>query len=167
MVNANPPEVPDIMSAVPAHDAPQQLAAPTSLDRSESSSTMDLYRAAIGPVNTAYYEALFTRFEASDRAGPSWNWTAALLTFNWMAFRQLWGAALAYIGALVGASESDAWYFSFLLLCKLQWLACWPLFPYWYLAFDRRRRCLVRRSGNTRWRGPGRPGTETPHRVHQ
>ena len=104
MVNANPPEVPDIMSAVPAHDAPQQLAAPTSLDRSESSSTMDLYRAAIGPVNTAYYEALFSRFEASDRAGPSWNWAAAFLTFNWMAFRQLWGAALAYIGALVGAS---------------------------------------------------------------
>jgi len=63
-----------------------------------------LYRAAIGEVSTDAYTKVFTRFEAADRAGTGWNWAACLCTFNWMIFRQLWGAALAYVGALVGGA---------------------------------------------------------------
>ena len=73
----------------------------TSLDRSEGNSTAALYRAAVGSINTAYFERVFTRFEDSDRSGPSWNWAAAFITLNWMVFRRLWGAALAYVGAVV------------------------------------------------------------------
>jgi cell division septation protein DedD len=67
----------------------------------EEDVTTTLYRAAIGPVSNNYYLPIFTRFEAVDHAGISWNAAAALSTLNWLAFRQLWGAALAYAGALV------------------------------------------------------------------
>lgn len=77
-------------------------AASAAADRPEEDVTTTLYRAAIGPINTDYYLTRFTRFEAADRVGPSWNWAAGLLTLNWLAFRHLWGAALAYVGALVG-----------------------------------------------------------------
>jgi cell division septation protein DedD len=85
---------------------PTALAAPaaTILDRSEESATSALYSAAIGPVNNDYYLPIFTRFEAADRAGPSWNWAASLYTLNWMAFRQLWRAALVYVAAMAGAA---------------------------------------------------------------
>lgn len=76
----------------------------TELDRSEESSTTLLYRAAIGPLNRHYYLPLFNRFEAADRGGISWNWAASLNTLNWLAFRQLWSAALAYAGAAVGGA---------------------------------------------------------------
>jgi len=58
--------------------------------RAGGTSTLDLYRAALGPVRTDYYLKAFTRFDAAGRAGTSWNWSAALLTFNWLAFRKLW-----------------------------------------------------------------------------
>ena len=67
----------------------------------EEDVTTTLYRAAIGPVSNNYYLPIFTRFEAVDHAGISWNTAAALWTFNWLAFRQLWAVALAYAGALV------------------------------------------------------------------
>jgi hypothetical protein len=67
----------------------------------EEDVTTTLYRAAIGPLSNGYYLPIFTRFEAADHAGISWNTAAALSTLNWLAFRQLWGAALAYFGALV------------------------------------------------------------------
>ena len=74
------------------------------LDRSDASATIDLYRAALGPIRTDYYLKAFTRFDAAGRSSPSWNWEAALLTLNWLAFRRLWGAALAYGGAVVFAA---------------------------------------------------------------
>ncbi|MBI2749447.1 MAG: SPOR domain-containing protein [Burkholderiales bacterium] len=80
---------------------------PTAADRStvapapEEDVTTTLYRAAIGPVGNAYYLPIFTRFEAVDHAGISWNTAAALTTVNWLVFRQLWAAALAYVGAIV------------------------------------------------------------------
>jgi cell division septation protein DedD len=83
---------------------PTAASSATTLDNSEASATTDLYRAAVGTVSTDYYQRIFTRFESADRAGISWNWAAALLTFNWMAFRQLWGAALTYVGALVASA---------------------------------------------------------------
>ena len=74
----------------------------TELDRSEESSTSALYKAAVGPIGTLFYLPVFNRFEAADRGGISWNWAASLNTLNWLAFRKLWSAALAYAGAGVG-----------------------------------------------------------------
>ncbi|MEN9462290.1 MAG: hypothetical protein RLZZ355_220 [Pseudomonadota bacterium] len=88
-----------MVTATPAPDA----ASATTLDRSETSATAELYRAAIGSIHADDYLPVFERFEAADRAGPSWNWAAALLTLNWMVFRRLWGAALAYLGLLATA----------------------------------------------------------------
>jgi len=73
----------------------------TSTPPPEEDVTTTLYRAAIGPVSNGYYLPIFTRFEAADRAGISWNTAASLLTLNWLVFRKLWVAALAYVGALV------------------------------------------------------------------
>jgi cell division protein FtsN len=74
------------------------------LDRSDGSATIDLYRAALGPLRATYYLKAFTRFDAAGKSGPSWNWAAALLSLNWMLFRKLWIAALAYVGVLVAAT---------------------------------------------------------------
>ncbi|MFZ3221242.1 MAG: DUF2628 domain-containing protein, partial [Rhodoferax sp.] len=86
---------------MPADTTPPS-AASAAADRPEEDVTTTLYRAAIGPIHTDYYLTRFTRFEAADRVGPSWNWAAGLCTLNWLAFRHLWSAALAYVGALVG-----------------------------------------------------------------
>jgi hypothetical protein len=75
--------------------------AATALDTTDEHSTTALYRAAIGTVNPDYYLPLFTRFEAAGRGGLSWNWSAALYTLNWLAFRRLWHAALVYGGLVV------------------------------------------------------------------
>lgn len=85
------------MATAPA--APATL----TLDRSDGSATMDLYRAVLGPIHTDHYLRAFTRFDAAGQSGPSWNWAAALLTLNWMLFRRLWLAALAYVGIVAGA----------------------------------------------------------------
>ena len=69
----------------------------------EDDFTTALYRAAIGPISTAYYLPAFSRFEAAGRARLGWNWAASLFTLNWLVFRQLWGTALAYVGALTAA----------------------------------------------------------------
>lgn len=78
-----------------AADPSPEAAAP------EEDVTTSLYRAAIGPVGAAYYLPIFTRFEAANHAGISWNTAAALATFPWLVFRQLWAGALAYVGAVV------------------------------------------------------------------
>ena len=85
---------PTFSSALPAPTAP----AP------EEDVTTALYRAAIGPINANYYLPIFSRFEAADRAGISWNMAASLTTLNWLAFRQLWTAALAYVGIIVAVA---------------------------------------------------------------
>ena len=74
------------------------MPAETTAPNVESDVTSALYRAAIGPIRTDHYLRLFTHFEAADRPGIHWNWAASLCTLNWMAFRRLWGAALAYMG---------------------------------------------------------------------
>lgn len=73
----------------------------TSVDQSDESAITTLYRAAIGPIGRNYYLPIFSRFEDAGKAGLSWNWAAGLLTLNWLVFRQLWGVALAYAGALM------------------------------------------------------------------
>lgn len=74
------------------------------LDRADGSAAMELYRATLGPVHTDYYLKAFTRFDAAGKPGPLWNWTAALLTLNWLIYRQLWSMAFTYCGALVTAA---------------------------------------------------------------
>jgi cell division septation protein DedD len=81
-------------------DAPEKM----TLDRSDGSATIDLYRAALGPLRADYYLKAFTRFDAAGQSGPSWNWAAALLSLNWMLFRRLWTVALAYVGAVTAAT---------------------------------------------------------------
>lgn len=71
----------------------------TRTDSSDELATTTLLRAAIGTVNTNYYLAIFTRFDAQDKTGASWNTAAALATLNWMLFRRMWNAALAYTGS--------------------------------------------------------------------
>lgn len=73
----------------------------TELDNTDEHSTTALYRAAIGSISNDYYLTRFTRFDAADRPGLSWNWAAALSTLNWLMFRQLWHAALVYSGSIV------------------------------------------------------------------
>lgn len=76
----------------------------TSADSTAGDSTTTLYRAAIGPVNAAYYLPIFARFDAADRVGMRWNWAASLCTLNWLAYRRLWSAALVYAGAMVSVA---------------------------------------------------------------
>lgn len=66
------------------------------------SPTTALYKAALGPVNTAYYLPVFERFDAAGRPGLVWNPAAGLLTLNWMAFRGLWAAAGVYLAGAQG-----------------------------------------------------------------
>lgn len=79
-------------------------ATPPPAANAPESATTALYRAAIGPVNTAHYLALFARFNEAGRAGPAWNWAAGFLTLNWLVFRQLWIAALGYVACAEGLS---------------------------------------------------------------
>ena len=88
------PASPPPASAAAAPTLPSTVARP----HAEEDVTTSLYRAAIGPVNADFYLPIFARFEAADRAGLSWNTAAGLLTFNWLVYRQLWGASLAYAG---------------------------------------------------------------------
>lgn len=80
--------------AMPAPSQPAAIA--------PESATIALYRAALGTVNVGRYLPMFERFDEEGRAGPSWNWAAALLTLNWLVFRQLWGTALVYVAAVEG-----------------------------------------------------------------
>lgn len=82
---------------------PPPVAHPGEL-REDEDYTTALYRAAIGPVNTDDYLALFSTWETRSRWQPHWNSAAGFWTLGWMAFRQMGGAALAYTGALVGSA---------------------------------------------------------------
>lgn len=86
------------LPATPSAHAPLPAAVPNA---SESATTA-LYRAALGPVNIRHYLSVFARFDEAGRASPGWNWAAALLTLNWLVFRQLWVAALLYVAAVEG-----------------------------------------------------------------
>jgi cell division protein FtsN len=79
---------------------PPQAALPGEL-REDENFTTALYRAAIGPVSTSYYLALFTAWESAGRWRPHWNTAAGLWTLGWLGFRRMGGIALAYVGALV------------------------------------------------------------------
>lgn len=57
----------------------------------------DLYRLSVGPVNAAYYQQHFNRFEALGKAIPTWNHGAAFCTLAWLVLRKLWRPAALYL----------------------------------------------------------------------
>ena len=73
-----------------------------SLDSTSDNAMTALSRLALGPVNTAYYLAVFERFDNTGRTTTTWNWAACLATINWMLLRQLWTPALIYLAAAEG-----------------------------------------------------------------
>ncbi|MES2927123.1 MAG: SPOR domain-containing protein [Pseudomonadota bacterium] len=85
------------------HTAPVASIIPAmSLDSPSDNAMTALSRLALGPVNTAYYMAVFERFDNTGRTTTTWNWAACLATLNWMLFRQLWTPALVYLAAAEG-----------------------------------------------------------------
>lgn len=85
--------------------APKPSAPPATskLDTSQGNATAALYSAAIGPISNDYYLPIFNRFETAGRLRLAWNWAACLYTVNWMIFRGLGLAALAYAAVVAGA----------------------------------------------------------------
>ncbi len=78
--------------------------ATTRVDLSGERHITGLHRALIGPVSADYYLPVLARLDTRERAIPIWNWAACLCTLNWMVFRGLWGPAMLYAGALLGAA---------------------------------------------------------------
>lgn len=61
----------------------------------------DLYRLSVGPLNAAYYQQQFSRFETLGKAVPSWNHGAAFFTLAWLVLRKLWRPAGIYAGIVL------------------------------------------------------------------
>ena len=76
--------------------------ATSKLDTAPGNATAALYSAAIGPISIDYYLPLFTRFESEGHWRLAWNWAACLYTVNWMIFRGLERAAMAYAVVVAG-----------------------------------------------------------------
>ncbi|EXU79887.1 hypothetical protein AX13_02795 [Comamonas aquatica DA1877] len=57
----------------------------------------DLYRLSVGPINAAYYQRHFQRFETLGKAVPTWNHGAAFCTLAWLVLRKLWRPAALYL----------------------------------------------------------------------
>lgn len=55
-----------------------------------------LYAHALGPLNAAYYQKQFARFDSLGRAVTSWNSAAAVFTLGWLVLRKLWQPAAIY-----------------------------------------------------------------------
>ena len=89
------------MPIAPAAAATASSSEPATLSvlRSDGSSVLELYRATLGPLHTDFYLRVFTQFDAAGKPAPSWNWSAALLSVNWLLYRRLWLHLLGYAGA--------------------------------------------------------------------
>jgi len=83
-------------AAVPARA--MQGAEPAPPSASTTDFDNEVWRAAIGTKNTAYY---LPRFEARYSRGATsrWHWPAFFVTFYWLLYRKLWGWALVYFVA--------------------------------------------------------------------
>ncbi len=81
----------------PAVDAgPESASAPIAGSPRGESRTVRLYRAALGPVNTDSYLAVFERFDAVGRRWMVWHPVAGFFTWSWLVFRRLWAEAAVY-----------------------------------------------------------------------
>jgi len=90
-------------------DSAEAVPAPSGVAPGGQEGTAALYRAALGPVNTARYLAVFERFDAVGRRTLVWHGPAALFTLGWLLFRRLWGHAVLYT-LIVGALAGLAWW---------------------------------------------------------
>jgi len=87
---------------LPLADAPGQppRIEPQFRDASDASApspvVQELYRAAVGERNRDYYLRQFARFDQTGKTGATWHWPASLSTLNWLAWRGMWSAALAF-----------------------------------------------------------------------
>jgi len=87
---------------LPLADAPGQppRIEPQFRDAADASApspvVQELYRAAVGEKNRDYYLRQFARFDQAGKTGASWHWPASLSTLNWLAWRGMWSAALAF-----------------------------------------------------------------------
>lgn len=75
---------------------------------------VDLYKAAIGPRQQAYYLKQFARQEAGPGVRLGWHWPAFFSALNWFIFRKMWAWAgwyAALLAALMGVTVlgADAW----------------------------------------------------------
>ena len=61
----------------------------------------DLYRLSVGPINAAYYQKHFLRFETLGKVIPTWNNAAAFCTLAWLILRKMWRPAVAYAAILL------------------------------------------------------------------
>lgn len=98
---------PSVLPQPPGGDAAPAAAPVMS---SAESRTSVLYRAALGPVQTERYLAVFARFDKAGHRPLVWHPAAALFTMNWLVFRRLWGAALAYALVLLGVLGLAGWW---------------------------------------------------------
>ena len=100
----------------------------------------DLYRLRVGPLNAAYYQQQFSRFETLGKAVPSWNHGAAFFTLAWLVLRKLWRPAGIYAAVLLALVllwafglharvpmpvEAAICLFTLLLLCAVP--GFWPM----------------------------------------
>lgn len=95
-------------------DAVAEAAAEAAAHPERTLKVVDLYKAAIGPRQQAYYLNQF----ASQEAGPglrfSWHWAAFFSALNWFIFRKMWawaGRYVALLAALMGVTVlgAEAW----------------------------------------------------------
>ena len=100
---------------------PQFAPMPVPISQNNSSAATtgllpQLYLHAVGPVGTAYYERVFTRFETLGRTPPTWNHAAAFCTLGWCLLRGLWRPAAV-------------WSSMALLLAVLVWAGAFSALP--------------------------------------
>ena len=100
---------------------PQFAPMPVPISQNNSSAATtgllpQLYLHAVGPVGTAYYERVFTRFETLGRTPPTWNHAAAFCTLGWCLLRGLWRPAAL-------------WSSMALLLAVLMWTGAFSALP--------------------------------------
>jgi len=124
------PEPPQAgISATPKPTAAPQaakMAAPIQAAPSNTGPALDdLYRAAIGPKNQAYYLAYFRRADAAGRTLPSWNWPALLLGGPWVLYRKMYFLFVVYFVTLSVSNGMDrkGFFWSSLALFLPLWIA--------------------------------------------
>lgn len=75
--------------------ADQAAAVPNAKDDGPVSDE-EYYKAIIGPKNQEYYLEYFSRFDDEGKMGPTWNWSAFLVTSYWLLYRKMWINAVIY-----------------------------------------------------------------------
>jgi Tfp pilus assembly protein PilE len=62
----------------------------------DHSALQQAYQAVIGPKQQAAYLRYFTKADGLKQTPVSWHWPAFFVTFLWLLYRKMWGAAFIY-----------------------------------------------------------------------